>query len=47
MKLLNVITGGGIDYLADYNKDYYKQLDEEQKIMKIKIVSNIYENRSN
>ncbi|EGT3786989.1 TPA: hypothetical protein ACG3KG_001768 [Clostridioides difficile] len=31
MKLLNVITGGGIDYLADYNKDYYKQLDEEQK----------------
>ncbi|MCC0629520.1 MULTISPECIES: hypothetical protein [unclassified Clostridioides] len=28
MKLLNVITGGGIDYLANYNKDYYKQLDE-------------------
>lgn len=31
MKLLNAITGGGTDYLADYNKDYYKQLDEEQK----------------
>lgn len=31
MKLLNVITGGGTDYLADYNKDYYKQLEEEQK----------------
>lgn len=31
MKLLNVITGGGTGYLADYNKDYYKQLNEEQK----------------
>lgn len=30
-KLLNVITGGGTDYLAGYNKDYYKQLDEGQK----------------
>lgn len=29
MKLLNVITGGGTDYLAEYNKDYFKKLDGE------------------
>ncbi|MCC0631070.1 hypothetical protein KGF48_01295 [Clostridioides sp. ZZV15-6388] len=31
MKLLNVITGGGTDYLDEYNKDYFKKLDGEQK----------------
>lgn len=31
MKLLNVLTGGGTDYLAEYNKDYFREIDEEQK----------------